>query len=190
MELTNKVIVITGAGGGIGRAMALRFAAERPYKIICADLDLAGAQTTANQIGGVALKLDVAVEAEIATLIETIETNIGPIDLFCSNAGISVGGGVEVPDDDWQRTWQVNVMAHVWAARHLLPRMTARGDGYLLNTASAAGLLNQVGDAPLWGEQTRRRGPGGMAGNEPRRRRHQGFGVVPTGRAHRDDARS
>ena len=148
MELTNKVIVITGAGGGIGRAMALRFAAERPHKIICADLDLAGAQTTANQIGGVALKLDVAVEAEIATLIETIETNIGPIDLFCSNAGISVGGGVEVPDDDWQRTWQVNVMAHVWAARHLLPRMTARGDGYLLNTASAAGLLNQVGDAP------------------------------------------
>jgi NAD(P)-dependent dehydrogenase (short-subunit alcohol dehydrogenase family) len=148
MELANKVIVITGAGGGIGRAMALRFAAERPHKVICTDLDLAGAQTTADQIGGVALRLDVAVEADIATLIETVETSIGPIDLFCSNAGISVGGGVEVPNDDWQRIWQVNVMAHVWAARHLLPRMTARGGGYLLNTASAAGLLNQVGDAP------------------------------------------
>ena len=148
MELANKVIVITGAVGGIGRAMANRFTQEVPDKIICVDLDLAGAQTTADRVGGVALKVNVAVEAEIAALIETVETTIGPIDLFCSNAGICIGGGVEVPDDDWQRIWQVNVMAHVWAARHLVPRMTARGGGYLLNTASAAGVLNQVGAAP------------------------------------------
>ncbi|MDE4174229.1 SDR family NAD(P)-dependent oxidoreductase [Phaeobacter sp. PT47_59] len=148
MELKDKIIVVTGAASGIGRAMALRFAEEGAKKIVCADINLEGAQATADQVNGVAHAVNVAVEAEIAGLIERVETEIGPIDLFCSNAGILMAGGVEVPDADWQRIWDINVMAHVWAARHLVPRMSARGGGYLLNTASAAGLLNQVGSAP------------------------------------------
>jgi len=153
MELNGKIIVITGAGSGIGRAMALRFAAEKPQKIICTDIDLIGAQATASDVGGGgAIRVDVAIEDEIVGLITTVETKIGPIDLFCLNAGICIGGGVERPDDDWQRFWQINVMAHVWAARHLVPGMTGRGGGYLLNTASAAGLLNQIGSDPLWGK--------------------------------------
>ncbi len=95
-----------------------------------------------------AFKVDVAQEAEIQALIETVEKDHGPIDLFCSNAGIGVGGGAEAANSDWQRIWDINVMAHVWAARHLVPRMAARGGGYLLNTASAAGLLSQIGSAP------------------------------------------
>ncbi|MDE4133013.1 SDR family NAD(P)-dependent oxidoreductase [Phaeobacter sp. QD34_3] len=148
MELKDKIIVVTGAASGIGRAMALRFAEEGAKKIVCADINLEGAQATADQVNGVAHAVNVAVEAEIADLIERVETEIGPIDLFCSNAGILMAGGVEVPDADWQRIWDINVMAHVWAARHLVSRMSARGGGYLLNTASAAGLLNQVGSAP------------------------------------------
>jgi NAD(P)-dependent dehydrogenase (short-subunit alcohol dehydrogenase family) len=96
----------------------------------------------------VAIPTDVSKEADIAALVETVERDHGPIDLFVSNAGIGIGGGAEVPDEGWQRIWEINVMAHVWAARHLVPRMKARGFGYLLNTASAAGLLSQVGSAP------------------------------------------
>jgi NAD(P)-dependent dehydrogenase (short-subunit alcohol dehydrogenase family) len=91
---------------------------------------------------------DVARDAEVARVIDDVETRVGPIDLFCSNAGILLVGGAEVPDADWQRIWEVNVMSHVFAARHLVPRMLARGGGYLLNTASAAGLLSQIGSAP------------------------------------------
>jgi NAD(P)-dependent dehydrogenase (short-subunit alcohol dehydrogenase family) len=148
MKLNDTIIVVTGAASGIGRAMAQRFAAEGARLVVCADRDEAGAQETAAGIGGVAFKVDVAKEADIQGLIETVEADHGPIDLFCSNAGIGVGGGAETPDADWQRIWDINVMAHVWAARHLLPRMAARGGGYLLNTASAAGLLSQIGSAP------------------------------------------
>lgn len=148
MELKDKIIVVTGAASGIGRAMALRFAEEGTQKIVCADLNLAGAEDTARQIDGLAVAVNVAKEEDIKSLIEKVETEVGPIDLFCSNAGISIAGGVEVGNDDWQRIWDINVMSHVWAARHLIPRMTARGGGYLLNTSSAAGLLNQVGSAP------------------------------------------
>jgi len=148
MELKDKIIVVTGAASGIGRALALRFAAEGARAVICADLNLAGAEDTARAIGGITFGVDVGVEAQIAGLIAQVEAEIGPIDLFCSNAGILTVGGVEVPDDQWQKIWDINVMSHVWAARHLVPRMAARGGGYLLNTASAAGLLNQVGSAP------------------------------------------
>lgn len=148
MELKDKIIVVTGAASGIGRALAQRFAAEGARKVICADLNLAGAEETARAIDGLAWQVDVAREAEIATMIARIEDEIGPIDLFCSNAGILTVGGVEVPDAQWQKIWDINVMSHVWAARHLVPRMAQRGGGYLLNTASAAGLLNQVGSAP------------------------------------------
>ncbi|MCU5783033.1 short chain dehydrogenase/reductase oxidoreductase [Alcanivorax balearicus MACL04] len=140
--------MVTGAAGGIGRALAECFAAAGAKRVICADLDGEGAQATAEAIGGIGRRVNVAEESEIQALIDEVEANEGPIDLFCSNAGISTRGGPEVSNDVWQRIWDINVMAHVYAARHLVPKMTARGGGYLLNTASAAGLLSQVGSAP------------------------------------------
>ena len=148
MDLKDKIIVITGAASGIGRALAVRFAAEGAKLVACADRDLPGAEATAKMMGGVAYRTDVSQEADIVALITAVETDHGPIDLFCSNAGIGVAGGAEVANAEWQRIWDINVMAHVWAARHLAPLMAARGGGYLLNTASAAGLLSQIGSAP------------------------------------------
>lgn len=148
MELKDKIIVVTGAASGIGRAMCVRYAEEGAKHIACVDRDMAGAEETAKMMGGTAYQVDVAVKEQITSMIDAVEADAGPIDLFCSNAGISVAGGVEVEDDDWQRIWEINVMSHVWAARHLVPLMSARGGGYLLNTSSAAGLLNQIGSAP------------------------------------------
>ena len=148
MELNDKIIVVTGAASGIGRAMCIRYAEEGAKHIACVDRDMAGAEETAKMMGGKAYQVDVAVKDQITGMIDAVEAEAGPIDLFCSNAGISVAGGVEVEDDEWQRIWEINVMSHVWAARHLVPLMAARGGGYLLNTSSAAGLLNQIGSAP------------------------------------------
>lgn len=148
MNLTDKIIVVTGAASGIGRALAHRFVAEGARAVVCSDRDGDGVRAVAAEIGGVAIQADVSREADIKALIEQVESEIGPIDLFCSNAGIGVGGGAETPTEDWQRIWDINVMAHVWAARHLVPLMAARGGGYLLNTSSAAGLLSQIGSAP------------------------------------------
>jgi NAD(P)-dependent dehydrogenase (short-subunit alcohol dehydrogenase family) len=148
MELKNKIIVVTGAASGIGKAMAERFHREEAKLVVCSDLNGAGARAVAAAVKGVAFETNVAREADIQHLIETVEREYGPIDLFCSNAGIGVRGGAEASNDAWQRIWDINVMAHVWAARHLVPRMIARGGGYLLNTASAAGLLSQIGSAP------------------------------------------
>ena len=148
MELKDKIIVVTGAASGIGRAMCLRFAEEGAKHIACVDRDIAGAEITAKMMGGTAYQVDVSVKDQITGMIDAVEADAGPIDLFCSNAGISVAGGVEVEDDAWQKIWEINVMSHVWAAQHLVPLMAARGGGYLLNTASAAGLLNQIGSAP------------------------------------------
>ena len=148
MHLTDKIVVITGAASGIGRAMARRFAKDGPRKIVCADLDGAGARTVAESVGGRGFTTDVSREADLIQLIDTVEAEEGPIDLFCSNAGIGVAGGADASDEAWSRIWDINVMAHVWAARRLVPLMTARGGGYLLNTASAAGLLSQIGSAP------------------------------------------
>jgi NAD(P)-dependent dehydrogenase (short-subunit alcohol dehydrogenase family) len=148
MKLKDRIIVITGAAGGIGRALAHRFAAEGARLIVCADRDGTGAARTAQEVAGVAFTVDVAEEADIKGLIETVEREHGPIDLFCSNAGIGIAGGAEASNEDWRRIWDINVMAHVWAARHLVPLMAGRGGGYLLNTASAAGLLSQIGSAP------------------------------------------
>lgn len=148
MEIKDRVVVVTGAGSGIGRALAECFAANGAARVVCADLNGAGAEETAALCGGVARTVDVSKEDQIRDLIETTEAEIGPIDLCCSNAGIAIPGGPEASDADWQRIWEINTMAHVWAARHLVPRMIARGGGYLLNTASAAGLLSQIGSAP------------------------------------------
>ena len=145
MELNGRNIVVTGGGSGIGRALVRRMAAEAPRSLVVADLDLDAAQAVAEEVGGVAVKADVSREGEIKALVTRAEDAGGPIDLFCSNAGIpGPGGGPEAPDEEWQRTWEVNVMAHVWAARAVLPSMVERGEGYLLSTASAAGLLTQV----------------------------------------------
>lgn len=148
MEIKDKIVVITGAASGIGKALAHACRDEGAKLIACADLDGQGAADTANEAGGIAFATDVSNEADIKNLIDSVENDHGPIDLFCSNAGIGFRGGAEVPNEDWQKIWDVNVMAHVWAARHLVPLMAQRGGGYLLNTASAAGLLSQVGSAP------------------------------------------
>lgn len=148
MDIAGKGIVVTGAASGIGKALAERFAADGAKFVACADLDGESANAVAGAIGQPAFTCDVSREEEIRSLIETVEVEHGPIDLFCSNAGIGFGGGAEVENEKWQLIWEVNVMAHVWAARHMIPRMVARGGGYLLNTSSAAGLLSQVGSAP------------------------------------------
>lgn len=148
MELKDKITVITGAASGIGKALAERFAREGAKLVVCADRNGDGARAVAQSIGGVAFEIDVSKEADIQRLIETVEKEHGPIDLFFSNAGIGIGGGAEASNEHWQRIWDINVMAHVWAARHLVPLMAARGGGYLVSTSSAAGLLSQVGSAP------------------------------------------
>jgi NAD(P)-dependent dehydrogenase (short-subunit alcohol dehydrogenase family) len=148
MELTNKVIVVTGGARGIGRALLRRFARESPKALVVADLDAQGAQTVADEVGGEAVRCDVSQEADVAELATRVEAQHGAIDIFCSNAGIAIGGGPEVGDQDWQRIWEVNVMAHVYIARFVLPRMLARREGYIVGTVSAAGLLNHVFAAP------------------------------------------
>lgn len=144
MQLTGKHVIVTGAGSGIGRACALRFASEGA-RVVVADLDLEAVEGLAREIGALAVRTDVSHESEIYGLVTGAREAAGPIDLFFSNAGVpGPPGGPEAPDDELQATWQVNVMAHVWAARAVLPEMVARGEGYLLSTASAAGLLTQV----------------------------------------------
>jgi NAD(P)-dependent dehydrogenase (short-subunit alcohol dehydrogenase family) len=148
VELADKNIVVTGGGNGIGRALCERFAAEGARQVTVVDLDLAGAQNVAERIGGVARRVDVGRRKEVVDLVEAVQAESGPIDLFVSNAGIAIAGGPEVEVAAWQKIWDVNVMAHVHAAHALLPSMLERGEGTLLNTASAAGLLSQIGSAP------------------------------------------
>lgn len=148
MEVRDKIIVVTGAGAGIGAELCRRFAAEGARGVAVADVDEAAAQAVAADCGGVAYRTDVGVEADVVRLTESVTSTLGPIDLFCSNAGIMVMGGSDTPNDDWDRIWRINVMSHVYAARAVLPGMIQRGGGYLLQTASAAGLLTQIGSAP------------------------------------------
>jgi len=146
MNLRGKTIVVTGGGNGIGAALCRRFAAEGARRIVSADIDAAAAEKVAAEIGdgAVGFGVDVADEAQVRDLV----ARAGDVDLFCSNAGISVTGGVEVSDGDWERIWGINVKAHLYAARAVIPGMLARGGGYLLHTVSAAGLLTQIGSAP------------------------------------------
>jgi NAD(P)-dependent dehydrogenase (short-subunit alcohol dehydrogenase family) len=148
MELTNRVIVVTGAARGIGRALARRFAAEQAKAVVVADIDDVGARAVADEIGGTSVQCDVSREVDVKRLINEVEASHGRIDVFCSNAGVAVGGGPDAADSDWQRIWEVNVMAHVFVARHALPGMLARKDGYIVGTVSAAGLLNHLFAAP------------------------------------------
>jgi NAD(P)-dependent dehydrogenase (short-subunit alcohol dehydrogenase family) len=149
MDVSGAHVVVTGAGSGIGRAMAVRFAAGGA-SVTVADLHEHTGSATAATIGprARAVACDVRSEAAIGALVAAAEDAFGPIDLFCSNAGVAIGGGPDAPDEDWTTSWEVHVMSHVYAARAVLPGMIARGRGYLLNTASAAGLLTNLGAAP------------------------------------------
>ncbi|MCU1382288.1 MAG: Short-chain dehydrogenase [Acidobacteria bacterium] len=141
MHLKAKVVVVTGGGAGIGRALCRRFAAEGAKAIVVADVHAASAAQVADEVGGTAVPCDVSREADVIGLVQETIARHGAIDLFCSNAGIAVNGDEHTPDAEWARCWDVNVMAHVYAARAVVPHMLERGSGYLLQTVSAAGLL-------------------------------------------------
>jgi NAD(P)-dependent dehydrogenase (short-subunit alcohol dehydrogenase family) len=152
MDIGQRVAVVTGGASGIGRALCLALAQQGARGVVVADVDAAGAAQTAADIEAaghraLAVPADMSREDEVKALVARSEEAFGPIDLFCSNAGIIVDGGVEVPDEAWSRIWAINVQAHVYAARALLPGMLARGEGYLVITASAAGLLTELGSA-------------------------------------------
>ncbi len=152
MQVKDKVIVVTGAGSGIGRALCERFAREGARAVVVSDINPEGVAGTVGAISKrtetLGLTTDVGVEGDIKELVDKTLDRFGQIDLFCSNAGIFTVGGTNVSNADWQSIWDINVMAHVFAARHVLPHMLERGEGYLLNTSSAAGLLSQIGSAP------------------------------------------
>ena len=147
MDLKGKVAVVTGAASGIGRAAALRFAAEGAAGVVLADLNADALKAVASEVKGLAVPCDVSREADIKRLVSEAERKYHRIDVFFSNAGIVVRGGLETPDEVWERNWKIHVMAHVWAARAVVEKMVARGGGYFLVTASAAGLLNIVESA-------------------------------------------
>jgi len=147
MVVADKVIVVTGGANGIGAALCRKFASEQAKAVVVADIDGQAAQRLASEIGGICVPTDVTQEADLQRLVGEAVSRYGAIDLFCSNAGIAVDGGEETSDAEWQRCWAVNVMAHVQAARAVLPGMLARGTGYLLQTVSAAGLLTHIHSA-------------------------------------------
>ncbi len=144
MQIAGKKIVVTGGASGIGRAMAARFHAEGAAGIVVADLQADALQQVAAEVNGLAVQCDVADEKSIQNLVKRAESEMGSIDIFCSNAGIITGGGEHASNEEWQRNWDIHVMGHVYAARAVIPGMIERGGGYLVNTASAAGLLTHI----------------------------------------------
>ena len=148
MDVRDAVVVVTGGGSGIGAALARRFAAEGARRVVVVDRELDRALAVADEIDGIAELVDVTDAAAVTGLVERTLARDGVIDLFCSNAGILTGVGLEDGDGAWQRAFEVNVFSQVYAARAVLPSMLERGRGWLLNTASAAGLLTSPGDAP------------------------------------------
>jgi len=152
MIIKDKVVVVTGGASGIGKSLSERFAAEGAAGVVVADIDSEGIESTRERIEtnteALAVRCDVASEDAIKNLVAESIERFGHIDLFCSNAGIFTAGGEGVSNDSWKNIWDINVMSHIFAARAVLPSMLERGEGYLLNTSSAAGLLSQVGSAP------------------------------------------
>jgi NAD(P)-dependent dehydrogenase (short-subunit alcohol dehydrogenase family) len=148
MELTGRVAVITGGGDGIGASLARVFAAEGASHIVVADIDGAAAAAVAREVGGDSFELDAADTDAVASMVATVTADYGPIDLFCANAGFAPAGDVDSDVGVWQRAWNVNVMSQVAAATAVLPSMLNRGEGYLLLTASAAGLTTSLDSAP------------------------------------------
>lgn len=151
MQVGKKVIVVTGAGSGIGAALCRRFHKEGAAAVVVADLNEQAALEIATETGGMPMKVDVACEADIVALVTRTLAEFGRIDLFCSNAGVIIldkSGAASATNQDWQKIWEINLMAHVYAARAVLPGMIQAGEGYFMITASAAGLLSQIGSAP------------------------------------------
>jgi NAD(P)-dependent dehydrogenase (short-subunit alcohol dehydrogenase family) len=150
VQLKDKVALVTGGANGIGRALCERFVAEGARGVAVVDRDAKASYELAQALGerAVGLAADVAREADVQSAVRVTEERFGPIDLMVSNAGIGAMAGIDAPDEVWRNVWDVNVMAHVYAARAVVPDMVARGGGYVLATASAAGLLAQIGDAP------------------------------------------
>ncbi|NQU66178.1 MAG: SDR family oxidoreductase [SAR324 cluster bacterium] len=153
MEIRDKVIVVTGGAMGIGEALCRRFAKENPAAIIVVDIEQEKAIAVASDVGGIAMRANVSSEVDIISVVKKTEAQFGRIDLFCSNAGIISNDGPDwtaasAANEIWQKSWEIHVMAHVYAARAALPGMLKRKEGYFLNTSSAAGLLNQIGSAP------------------------------------------
>jgi NAD(P)-dependent dehydrogenase (short-subunit alcohol dehydrogenase family) len=148
MQIQGKVVIVTGGANGIGRALCHAFAAAGARTVVVSDIDQAGTQRVATEIKGAAMPANVAHEAEVQKLVADATSKFGQVDIFCSNAGIGVAGGLNASASDWQRSWEVNLMAHIYAARAVLPQMLARKEGYLVQTVSAAGLLTQIGSAP------------------------------------------
>ena len=148
MKIEDKVVVVTGGGNGIGRALCRRFAAEGAKAVVVADIDGGAAREAAIELGGHDFSVDVSNEADLQRLVDETLKKHGRIDLFCSNAGIAIEGDQCVPDREWQRIWEINVRGHIFAARAVLPGTLARKEGYLLQTVSAAGLLTSIGSAP------------------------------------------
>lgn len=152
MDIKDKIVVVTGGAEGIGAGLSRAFAKAGAAVVVVADRNGDGAEAVAKEIGGEAVTLDVSDGAAVAAMVADIEARHGRIDLFCSNAGVGDGdpdkqNAASSPDAVWQRAWGVNVMAHVYAARAVTPGMAKRGEGYILNTVSAAGLLSQIGGA-------------------------------------------
>ena len=147
MKLEGKVAVVTGGASGIGRALARRFKTEGAKAVAVADVQEAALAAVAAEIDGLAIVCDVSKESDLRNLVEQTEKELGPIDVFCSNAGIAMLGDEHAPDVDWQRNWDIHVMGHIYAARALAQKMAARGSGYLVNTSSAAGLLTHIKSA-------------------------------------------
>jgi NAD(P)-dependent dehydrogenase (short-subunit alcohol dehydrogenase family) len=179
MDIQGKIIVITGGASGIGKAMAERFHRGGAAGIVVADLNGGGAEAVAASVDGIGLACDVSNEADIAALVKATQDRYGRIDLFCSNAGIAtrdadMDNAASSSNDLWQRDWGVNVMAHVFAARHALPGMVAQGGGWFLNTVSAAGLLSQIGSAIY---STSKHAAVGFAESLAITQRDQGIGV-------------
>jgi NAD(P)-dependent dehydrogenase (short-subunit alcohol dehydrogenase family) len=148
MDADGKVVVVTGGGGGIGAALCRSFAAGGARAVVVADVNREAAEVVARAVGGTAVVTDVTVEADVQALVAGAVAAHGRVDVYCSNAGIAYGGGPEAPDEAWQRSWEVHTMAHVYAARAVLPGMLERGEGCFVGTVSAAGLLNHVLAAP------------------------------------------
>ena len=151
MEFEDKVVIVTGGANGIGRSLCVEFA-NAGAKVAVVDLEAKPASDVAELVGGIGVRVDVAIEKDIQTMVAEVESSLGPVDIFVSNAGISFGDGpgwmaASAPDEAWETSWKVNVMAHVYAARAVVPGMIKRGGGYLVNVASGASLLCQVGDA-------------------------------------------
>jgi NAD(P)-dependent dehydrogenase (short-subunit alcohol dehydrogenase family) len=147
MELGDRVVLVTGGANGIGRAICCRIAQEHPRGIVIADRDLDAARDVAAEIGGIAIACDVSCEEEVKAVVERTHQEYGRIDAVISNAGVTIKGGFETPDADWDRLWRVNVLAHVYLSRAAVPKMVEQGGGAFVVTASAAGLLTEIGSA-------------------------------------------